>query len=91
MRTPPEQRDARALAAAQRSGEEALAILDRHLKDRAFVAGARFTMGDIPAGISVYRWLALPIERPDFPNVTRWYQALTERPGFRTHVMQPLS
>jgi len=91
VRTPPEQRDAAALAAAQRSSEEALKILDRYLKDRAFVAGARFTMGDIPAGISFYRWTALPIERPEFPQVARWYNALTERPGFRTHVMQPLS
>ena len=91
VRTPPEQRDAAALASAQRSSEEALAILDRYLKDRVFVAGERFTMGDIPAGISVYRWLALPIERPDFPHVMRWYQALTERPGFRTHIMHPLT
>jgi glutathione S-transferase len=91
VRTPPEQRDAAALAAAQRSSEQALTILDRHLKDRAYVAGPRFTMGDIPAGISVYRWYALPIERPDFPHVKRWYDRLTERPGFRTHVMQPLS
>jgi glutathione S-transferase len=91
VRTPPEQRDAAALVAAQRSGEEALAILDRYLKDRAFVAGERFTMGDIPAGISVYRWFALPLERPDFPNVARWYKTLTDRPGFRTHVMHPLS
>jgi glutathione S-transferase len=91
VRTPPEQRDAAALAAAQRSSEQALAILDRHLEGQTFVAGQRFTMGDIPAGISVYRWLALPIERPEFRQVTRWYKALTERPGFRTHIMHPLS
>jgi len=91
VRTPPEQRDAAPLEAAQRSSEEAMEILDRYLKDRAFVAGARFTMGDIPLGISVYRWTALPITRPDFPNLMRWYNRLTERPGFRTHVMQPLS
>ena len=91
VRTPPEQRDAPALAAAQRSSEQALAILDRYLKGRTFVAGEHFTMGDIPVGISVYRWTALPVQRPDFPNVMRWYKALTERPGFRTHVMQPLT
>jgi len=91
VRTPPEQRDATALAAAQRSGEQALAILDRYLQDRPFVAGERFTMGDIPAGISVYRWSALPIERPQFAHVTRWYRALAARPGFQTHIMQPLS
>lgn len=91
VRTRPEQRDAAALDAAQRRSDEALAILDRYLEDQAFVAGARFTMGDIPVGISVYRWIALPIGHPDFPNVMRWYTALTERPGFRRHVMHPLS
>jgi glutathione S-transferase len=48
-------------------------------------------MGDIPAGISVYRWLAMPLARPEFPNVSRWYKILTERPGFQTHVMHPLT
>jgi glutathione S-transferase len=91
IRTPPEQRDAAALAAAQRSAEQALTILDRYLDDRVFLAGERVTMGDIPVGISVYRWFALPIERPDFPQVARWYSRLTERPGFQTHVMHPLS
>ena len=67
------------------------AIFERYLTDRAFVAGARFTMGDIPAGIAIYRWFALPIERPDFPHVARWYRSLTERPGYRTHVMHPLT
>jgi glutathione S-transferase len=91
IRTAPDQRNSAAIAAALRSSEAALPILDRHLEDHTFVAGERFTMGDIPAGISVYRWLALPIERPDFPQVTRWYQTLTERAGFRTHIMHPLS
>jgi glutathione S-transferase len=91
VRTPENQRDPAALAAAQRETEKALAIFDRYLSDRRFLAGARFTMGDIPAGIAIYRWFALPITRPDFANVTRWYKALTERPGFRTHVMHPLT
>ena len=55
------------------------------------MAGARFTMGDIPLGISVYRWTALPISRPDYPNVMRWYTSLTGRPGFRTRIRQPLT
>src|ERR687898_458673 len=74
IRTPEDQRDPAALAAAQRQSEHALTIFDRYLSDRAYVAGERFTMGDIPAGIAVYRWFAFPIERPDFPHVTRWYE-----------------
>ena len=91
IRTPEKDRDQAALAAAQRQSEHVLGIFDRYLADRRFVAGERFTMGDIPAGIAIYRWFTLPIERPDFPNVERWYRSLTERPGYRTHVMHPLT
>jgi glutathione S-transferase len=91
VRTPEAQRDQAALAAAQRESEHVLAIFERYLADRAFVAGDRFTMGDIPAGIAIYRWFAMPLERPDFPHVARWYKSLTERPGYRTHVMHPLT
>ena len=91
VRTPEGQRDHAALAAAQRQSEHVLGIFERYLTDRAFVAGARFTMGDIPAGIAIYRWFELPIERLDFPHVARWYKSLTERPGYRAHVMHPLT
>jgi glutathione S-transferase len=91
IRTPEKDRDQAALAAAQRQSEHVLAIFDRYLADRVFVAGTRFTMGDIPAGIAIYRWFALPLERPDFPHVARWYRSLTERPGYRTQVMHPLT
>lgn len=91
IRTRADQRDQSALDAAQRQSEHVVGIFDRYLADRAYVAGERFTMGDIPPGIAIYRWFAFPIERPDFPHVARWYKALTERPGFRTHVMHPLT
>jgi glutathione S-transferase len=91
VRTPEGQRAHAALAAAQRQREPVLGIFERHLTDRAVVAGARFTMGDIPVGIAIYRWFALPLERPDFPHVARWYKSLTERLGYRTHVMHPLT
>jgi glutathione S-transferase len=86
VRTAPEKRDLAVLEAAQ-----ALAILDAHLAQRRFVGGEAFTMGDIPVGASVYRWLALDLQRADRSHVRRWYERLIERPGFREHVMQPLS
>lgn len=67
------------------------AILDRQLADRAFVGGDRPTIGDIPVGAATYRYYALAIDRPDLPNVRRWYEALTERPAYATHVMIPLT
>ena len=68
----------------------AMAILDRYLGDTAFVGGSDFTLGDIPVGIATFRWFALPIEREDFPNLKRWYDALTERTGYQEHIMIPM-
>ena len=47
-------------------------------------------MGDVPLGCATYRYLNLNIERPELANLTRWYDALSARPAFRTHVMVPL-
>ena len=91
VRTAPDKRDLAALETAQAEAEHALAILDTHLAQRRFVGGEAFTTGDIPVGAAVYRWLALDLQRADRPHVRRWYERLTERPGFREHVMQPLS
>jgi glutathione S-transferase len=91
VRTPPEKRDPDVLRKAQAEGEKSFAILDEHLSRRRYVAGDSFTMGDIPVGTFAYRWFTLDIERPEQPHLRQWYERLTERPGFREHVMLPLT
>ncbi|MEM1231568.1 MAG: glutathione S-transferase C-terminal domain-containing protein [Pseudomonadota bacterium] len=61
--------------------------LDAHLAQQAYLAGNDFTMGDVPLGAMTYRYLNLPIERPELPNLARWYRALTERPAYAARVM----
>jgi glutathione S-transferase len=92
IRTPATGPDPAAIAKATAEANRAAAILDGHLAKNEFVAGPRFTMGDIPVGATVHRWLALPgVERPPLPALTAWQARLSERLGFRTHVMLPLS
>ena len=91
IRTAPDQRDARAIEESRRKTAAALAIVDAHLQSRAFLAGGDFTAGDIPLGCGVWRWMALPIERPALPNLQRWFEALRARPAYRKTVMLPLS
>ena len=91
VRTPEAQRDPRAMEASRQATATALAILDAHLASRAFVAGNRFTMGDIPIGCGVWRWLALPIERPPLAHLQRWFDRLAQRPAFAEVVMTPLT
>lgn len=87
VRLKPEQRDMNAVKAAREKTAAALAILDRRLAKNNFVAGARFTMGDIPLGIATYRWFTMPIEREDLPALKGWYDRLGERAAFRKNVM----
>jgi glutathione S-transferase len=91
VRTPPEQRDARAIEESRAKTGDVLGILDRYLESRAFVAGDAFTMGDIPLGSAIWRWMALPIERHARPNVERWFDALSRRSAFKSVVMLPLT
>ena len=91
IRTPPGQRDARAMEDSRSRTAQALVLLDAHLRSRQFLAGSDFTTGDIALGCGIWRWMALPIERPDLPHVQRWFATLGERPAYRKIVMQPLS
>jgi glutathione S-transferase len=92
VRTPEGGRDSDAVERAVERANHVLESLDRCLADRDFVAGGRLTMGDIPLGALVHRWLVLPaIPRRPLPNVVRWHGRLAERGPYREHVMLPLS
>lgn len=86
IRTPEEKRDLAAIAASQSKTTEAMKILDSQLGKTAFVAGDRFSMGDIPVGIMAHRFRQLCPERPQMPNLERWYAELQKRPAFKEHV-----
>jgi glutathione S-transferase len=91
VRTPPERRDHAAVARSNASAERAFALLDAHLADRAYVAGDRFTMADIPLGCEAHRWFGLPQAREPRPHVERWYAALRARRATDGVLELPLS
>ena len=91
IRTPPEKRDLKAIEEGTQKSHELAAMLDKVLADRAFVAGAAFTMGDIPIGAEVQRYMRVPIERPQLPHLQAWFERLRERPAFLQHVDLPLT
>ena len=65
IRTPEADRDLSAVARAIEEANQVTAVLDRELSERPFVAGEKLSMGDIPVGAVIYRWLAIPgIARP---------------------------
>ena len=91
IRTPPEKRDAKAIEEGRKKSAELAGILDKVLASRPYVAGAAFTMGDIPIGCEVQRWMRVPIERPALPDLQAWFDRLLARAPFRQHVDLPLT
>lgn len=91
VRTPVDQRDEQAMEESRLQTTEILGYLDTHLKNRMYIGGEVLTMGDIPMGCAIWRWMSLPLERPVMPNLQRWFDTLRERPAYRNVVMLPLT
>src|SRR3954466_10626826 len=91
IRTPADKRDPKAIEAGRVASNEAIRVPEAVLASRKYVTGSDFSMGDIPLGCEVQRWMRVPIERPRFPNVEAWFERLRERPAYRKFVDIPLS
>ncbi|MCW5750371.1 MAG: glutathione S-transferase N-terminal domain-containing protein [Alphaproteobacteria bacterium] len=57
------------------------AVLDRRLAESAFMAGPDYTIADMASypWIARHEWQGQRLE--DYPNVKRWYDAITARPA----------
>jgi glutathione S-transferase len=91
VRVAPEKRNMAEVAENSKKLANYFGIVDRELEHKAFMAGSSFSMGDIPLGVTAFRWYNLPVERPAHPNLDRWFQRVCERPAFREHCMAPLT
>ncbi|MEE1925208.1 glutathione S-transferase [Pseudomonas sp. 148P] len=86
VRQSPAHQDAKALAAGIADWTRFMGILDRQLaRTGGYVAGERFTLADIPVGLSVNRWFGTPFEHPRLAAVEAYYDRLSERAGFMLH------
>lgn len=86
IRLAPEKRDPAAIDAGKTKTNAAMKILDAQLQKNAFVAGDRFSYGDIPVGVMTYRYVKLMPDRPPLKALDRWYASLENRAAFREHV-----
>ena len=85
IRTPPEKRDANAIAAGKEKTTAAARIMDEQLGKTRFMAGDDFSYGDIPVGVMIRRYMELVPERPKLANLERWYGEIAARPAFKEH------
>ena len=83
VRLTEEQRSADALEKARRAAISKLELMDRHLAQQSYLAGNDFSMADIPAGATVYRWSLFDLEQPRLQNVGDWLLRLQDRDAFQ--------
>ncbi len=90
-RTPASEREQVKVQMARERCETHFRKLDAWLEVNPFVAGKRFSMGDIACGVSLYRYfeMGLKVERPT--NVLNWFERLSGRSAFSNTVMTAFS
>lgn len=82
----PAHSDQAQIAASIANWNRHIGILDRQLAAAGpYAAGAHFSLADVVLGLSVHRWMAMPMERPPYPAIAAYHQRLCERPGFLTY------
>lgn len=91
VRRAPENRDMAAVARSALASATMMAVLDRYLGETRWLSGDDFGLGDIPMGVYAHTYFTLDIERPELPHVSDWYCRLTERSGYASQVMIPLT
>ncbi len=91
VRLKPEERDLNSLEQSRQLMIKAFTILDERLSTSPFVAGGHFTLADIPLALIAFRWFNMPIERPTFEHINRWYSLVSARAGFIKHCSSPLN
>jgi glutathione S-transferase len=91
VRTPEDKRDQALIDSSLKASLAAVALLDRELQSRKYVAGNEFTFGDIPVGSALQRWYNLPLKRPEHKALDAYYARIKERPAFKKWLDLPLA
>lgn len=86
VRTPEAQRDPAAIATALTALNAKLQIAEDRLQGHEWLCGAAFSLADIQFGHILYRYFDIDIARPNWPNLTRYFDQLMQRAPYRDHV-----
>jgi glutathione S-transferase len=91
VRTPESERNLQDLEKVRQQFMGLMSMLENQLSQTTYIAADTFTIADIPMALLMYRWFNLPIERPVFENVNRWYALVQSRPGYQKYSTAPLT
>jgi glutathione S-transferase len=89
VRTPLERQDAAEIKRLRQRTAERFTFLDGQLAARPYIAGDGLSLADIAAGMTLYRWYEMPVERPALPQLAAWYDRLRARPAYRKGICVP--
>jgi glutathione S-transferase len=90
VRIPAGQANEAAVKEAERTAAGYFRLANRILGRKPFVAGGKFSYGDIPPGALYWRYQNLQVDRPSLPNLDRWFGELKERSAYRQWIMVPV-
>ena len=86
VRNPPEDRDQELIDKNIILLNKKFEIFDEFLEDRDYILNNKFGMSDIIMGAASYRYLSLPIERPNLSNLKSWYEKISNRDCFKKNI-----
>lgn len=92
VRTPADKRDLTAVAAAIEETAKAWRLIEAPLEQHGYIAGAGFSLCDIPWGVHAHRWFGmnyLGLSKPELPGLRAWHDRLCRRHGYQRHVVAP--
>jgi glutathione S-transferase len=62
-----------------------LSVLNNSLKEKKYLSGSQFTIGDINTASVVSICPMLGIDFTDYPNIKNWLHSMNERPAFQKY------
>jgi glutathione S-transferase len=86
VRTPKAEHNPAAIAKSLTETERCLSIMDQRLSQSLYLAGEMLTYADLVAGVAMYRWTTMDIDRATHPAVEARHQRLRQRQAFRDAV-----
>jgi glutathione S-transferase len=60
--------------------------MDQRLSQSPYLGGEMLTYADLVAGVAMYRWTTMEIDREAHSAVEAWHQRLRQRQAFRDTV-----
>ena len=91
VRNPSEDRDQELIDKNIILLNEKFEIFDKFLEGHGYILNNKFGMSDIIMGAASYRYLSLPIERPNLLNLKSWYDKISNRDCFKKNILGTFS